>query len=203
MDYFGRWKALMYYTSRFYSPMLVSMHVDDGKMNFYVVSDSTQAKNAELTADVVDLNGKVLSSQTASVNIEPLKGKSYLAVPVSDLLKGFDEKRVLVRATLKVAGQTVSTNDYYFRPYKEMAFTKPNIKSEIVQSGDGFNIRLSSDRVARAVELYGLADGFFVDNYFDLLPDQPREIHYRGNRKMSLKEFKDLLKMRSLADAFA
>ena len=34
MDYFGRWKALMYYTKRFYAPMLVSPHIDDdGKMN--------------------------------------------------------------------------------------------------------------------------------------------------------------------------
>ena len=45
MDYFGRWKALMYYTKRFYAPTLVSMHADGDKMNFYVVSDSPQTKN--------------------------------------------------------------------------------------------------------------------------------------------------------------
>ena len=202
MDYFGRWKALMYYTRRFYAPMLVSMHLDDGKMNFFVVSDSTQAKNAELTVDAVDLNGKILSTQKTNLNVEPLEGKSYLSVPVADLLKGVDEKRALVRADLRVDGQMVSTNDYYFRPYKEMGFTKPNITTEIVPSGDGYDVRLSSDRVARAVELYGLADGFFVDDYFDLLPDRPVTVHYRRERTIGPEEFKRLLMVRSLADAF-
>ena len=39
MDYFGRWKALMYYTRRFYAPTLVSMHVDGEVMSVYVTSD--------------------------------------------------------------------------------------------------------------------------------------------------------------------
>jgi len=202
MDYFGRWKALMYYTKRFYAPMLVSMRTDSGNMNFYVVSDSPQPKDAELGVDVIDLNGKVLSTQKRNLNVEPLRGKSYLALPISDLLKGVDEKNSLVRATLKVGGQMISSNIYYFRPYKEMAFTRPNIKTEISPSSDGFNISLSSDRVARAVNLYGLTDGFFVDNYFDLVPDQPVEVHYRSERKLSLDEFRNSLKIRSLADAF-
>ena len=83
-----------------------------------------------------------------------------------------------------------------------MMFLKPNIKTEISPSGDGFNIKLSSDRVARAVDLYGFHDGFFVENYFDLLPDRPVEVHYRSDRKMSLDEFRNSLKVRSLADAF-
>ena len=202
MDYFGRWKALMYYTRRFYAPMLVSMHVDDGKMNFFVVSDSTQAKNAELTVDVIDLNGRILSKQKTDLNVESLKGRSYLSMSVVDLLKGTHETKAMVRADLSVNGRVVSTNDYYFRPYKEMGFTKPNIKTEIIPTGDGYDIRLSSDRVARAVDLYGLADGFFVDNYFDLLPDRPITVHYRSERKMAPEEFRRLLSVRSLADAF-
>jgi len=202
MDYFGRWKALMYYTRRFYAPMLVSMHVDDSKMNFFVVSDSTRVKDAELTVTMIDLNGRVLSTQKANLIVEPLQGRSYLSIPIADLLTGADEKRTLVRADLTVDGQVVSTNDYYFRPYKEMAFAKPNIKLEIKPSGNGFDIKLSSDRVARAVDLYGLSDGFFVDNYFDLLPDRPVTVHYRGDRKMTLDEFRNSLKVRSLAGAF-
>ena len=143
-----------------------------------------------------------MSTQKSNLNVEPLKGKSYLTIPVSDLLQAADEKNVLVRATLRVGGQIVSSNGYYFRPYKEMTFGKPNIKTEIGESGDGFNIKLSSDRAARAVELYGFTDGFFVDNYFDLLPDRPVEVHYRSENKLSLDEFRKSLKVRSLADAF-
>ena len=33
MDYYGRWKALQYYARRFYSPLLVSPHIEDGNFN--------------------------------------------------------------------------------------------------------------------------------------------------------------------------
>src|SRR5215213_3592045 len=49
MDYFGRWKALMYYTKKFYAPLMISPHVDDdGTLNIYVVSDSPEAKQAQM-----------------------------------------------------------------------------------------------------------------------------------------------------------
>jgi len=180
----------------------VSMHVENGTLNVFVVSDSPQPKEGEFTVDVIDLSGKVKSTKKMDVNIEPLKGKSYLAVPVVDLLSGADDSRLLVRATLTVEGQTVSANNYYFRPFKEMALERPNIKSEINLSGDGFDVKLSSDRVARTVNLYGLKSGFFEDNYFDLLPDRPVVIHYRNDGKLNLEEFRRTLKVRSLVDAF-
>jgi beta-mannosidase len=99
-------------------------------------------------------------------------------------------------------GKTVSQNEYFFKPFKEMPFAKPTIKTEISQTGNGFNIRLSSDKVARDVYLSGLTEGFFADNYFDLIPGRDREIEFRANQKMSADEFRKLLKVRSLADAF-
>ena len=202
MDYFGRWKALMYYTRRFYAPLLVSMHVDDGSMNFFVVNDLPQPKRADLTIDVLDLSGRVISTRHADVNAEPIRGKSYLTVPVAQLLGSLNQNDVVVRATLKSANEVVSTNGYYFKPYKEMAFTRPNIKTEVSSAADGFVVRVESDRLARAVNLYGVSTGFFRDNYFDLFPDRPVEVHFRNDAGLSIDQFRAALKVRSLADAF-
>ena len=202
MDYFGRWKALMYYTKRFYSPTLISMHVDDGNMNFFVVNDSPQTKTAQLTVDVVDLSGKILSTRQTDLSVEPLKGKSYLSVPVAQLVGNANEGDVLVRATLRAGGDIVSANNYYFKPFKEMRFARPNIKEDVMPATDGFVVRLSSDKVARAVDLYGVPTGFFRDNYFDLLPDRPVEVYFRNDANLSLDQFRTALKVRSLVDAF-
>ena len=43
IDYYGRWKALQYYARRFYAPVLVSPHVEDGMLKTYIVSDKVQA----------------------------------------------------------------------------------------------------------------------------------------------------------------
>jgi beta-mannosidase len=37
VDYDGRWKALQYYARRFYAPVLVSQHQEDGSLAIYVV----------------------------------------------------------------------------------------------------------------------------------------------------------------------
>ena len=44
IDYYGRWKALQYYARRFYAPILVSPHVEDGSLKVYIVSDKTEGR---------------------------------------------------------------------------------------------------------------------------------------------------------------
>ena len=202
MDYFGRWKALMYYTKRFYAPMLVSPHIDEGKMNFVVVNDFPEAKQAELTWRLIDLSGKELKTKSENVTVEPLKGKSYSSIAVDELLSGADAKNVVLIAELKSGGKIASTNNYYFKPFKEMAFEKPKIKTEITPNANGFNIKLTSDKVAKAVYLSGFTTGFFADSYFDLIPGKTFEIEYKTDKKMSADEFRKKLKINSLMDAF-
>ncbi len=202
MDYFGRWKALMFYTKRFYAPVAVSMRIDDGQMNFFVVSDSPEDKSAELVVSLIDLTGKPISTKRVALSVEPLKGKSYLSTPVAELLSGRDERSVVLLAELIIDGKTVSGNQYYFRPFKEMAFTKPSIKTEVLPNSSGFLVKLSSDRIARAVYLSGFTDGSFNDDYFDLIPGRPVEVEFRSQGKMSIDEFRRSLIVRSLTDAF-
>lgn len=202
MDYFGRWKALMYYTKRFYAPMLMSPHVEDGNLNLYVVSDSPEATEAQLAMTLIDLNGKQLMNKTIETSVEPLKGKSYFAQPVSEILNGADEKNVILIAELKVGGKTVSQNEYFFKPFKEMSFSKPEIKTEISPSKEGFKVSLSTDKAAKSVYLSGFTEGFFSDNYFNLIPGRNREIEFRTKQKITIEGFRKQLKVRSLVDAF-
>lgn len=202
MDYYGRWKALMYYTKRFYAPTAVSMRVEDGRMNFYVVSDLPRPGKAELTIDLLDLSGKKLSTKKLDITTEPLKGKIYLSVLVAELLGGADESSVVVTARLTSGRTLISSNQYYFKPFKDMKFSRPDIKAAITGDGKSFKITLTTDRVARAVYLSGIENGTFADNYFDLFPGTPVEVEFRPDEKIGLDEFKNRLKIRSLADAF-
>jgi beta-mannosidase len=202
MDYFGRWKALMYYTKRFYAPTLVSIHAENENMNFYVVSDSPETLEAKLRISLIDLNGKQISQSEHEIAIEPLKGRSYLSIPAGELLNGADTGNVVLIADLNVGGRTVSKNQYYFKPFKEMSFSKPVIETRVEPSAKGFSVRLSSDRVARAVQLAGVAGGSFDDNYFDLIPGKTVEVEFRSDKKMSAEDFRRSLNVRSLVDAF-
>ncbi len=202
MDYFGNWKAMHYYAKRFFEPLMVSPHVSDGNMNVYIVSDFPEATNSKLIITLVNLDGRELMSQSLDIKVEPLKGKSYLSIPIKELLHERNDSDLVFVAELESNGKIVSTNQYYFKPFKELRVSRPEIKTEISESKDGFKIKLTTDKVAKAVYLSGLSEGVFSDNYFNLIPGKSIEVKFKTGMKMNTDQFKRKLKIRSMTDAF-
>jgi beta-mannosidase len=202
-DYYGRWKALQYYSRRFYADLLVSPHLEDGNLNFYVVSDQRSMQPAELSVTLTDFEGNILKSEVKSVSVAPLQSKSYLSIPLSTWLEGRDAKNVVLSYDLKVRGKTVSGNNYFLEPYKNLSMPAAQIGTEVVRTRRGFKVAVTSDKFARAVYLsLSSGDGFFFDNYFDLRPGQRVEVEFHPNGRMTLTDFRSRLKVRSMKDAF-
>jgi beta-mannosidase len=203
IDYTGRWKALQYYARRFYSEILVSPQEDNGNINVFVVSDRVKPASAHLNLSLLDFQGNKLWSQQLDIEVAPLNSKSYLTVPVSTLLAGKDPKHVVLLAEVLVAGQRVSSNQHFFEPYKNLSLPKSQINAEIVPVRGGLKVVLSSETFARALYL-SAPDyvGFFADNYFDLIPGQTVEVEFRTTASPPVTDFRNKLKIRTLADAF-
>jgi beta-mannosidase len=80
---------------------------------------------------------------------------------------------------------------------------RPQISAVVVRTRAGFRIILSSDKLARAVYLSAPNySGFFVDNYFDLIPGRKVEVEFRTGSSVTVNDFRKRLKIHSLADAF-
>src|SRR6266404_1519208 len=203
IDYYGRWKALQYYARRFYGDILLSPHEENGNLKFYVVSDRRQSTVAQLQVSLLDFNGHTLSSRQQNLSISALSSKSYLTIPVDTLLGGKDPKNLFVFAELLVDGKAVAHNEHFFQPFKDLLLARPLIGAEVARTRAGFRITLSSDKLARAVYLSApAASGFFADNYFDLIPGRKVEVEFRTRGPVTLTDFRKLLTIRSLADAF-
>lgn len=204
IDYYGRWKALQYYARRFYSPVLVSPHEEGENVRFYVVSDHTTATAATLQVRLLDFNGKVLYQQAAALQVEPLTSKVYLDIPKSKLLKGQDLKQVVLSCALQAGGVTLSTNTHYFALPKEMALPKAGIAATWQQASDStYQVTLKSKTLAREVNLsLAEGDGFFGDNYFDLLPGETKILTFKSEGATSLAALRKRLVVRTLGDAF-
>jgi beta-mannosidase len=203
VDYFGRWKALQYYARRFYSPVLVSPHVEDGQVKLYVVSDRTEPLRAELHVRLLDFDGRALSETTSPVEVSPLTSKVYQSIPVAALLEGRDPSRVFLHCELLAEGQVISSNTLFFRPFKELSLAAPNVSTQVSRTRGETAVTLSTDRLARAVQLSaeGL-EGSFADNFFDLLPGQKVTIGFRSSRPFTTDELRRRLRVRTLSDAF-
>ena len=205
IDYFGRWKALQYYARRFYNDLLISPTVKDGNLQLYVVSDRVNAVPAKIKVTLSSFDGSTLKTLDRDVTIAPLSSRSYFDSKVSELLEGQDKKSVFLYAQLLVNGKAVSTRDYFFAPFKELAISKPTITPEVIAAKERgkFRVKLTSDKFAKAVYLaVPDHDGFFADNFFNLAPGREMVVDFRSRKPMTLEEFRKRLQVRSVFDAF-
>jgi beta-mannosidase len=203
IDYYGRWKALQYYARRFYAPVLVSPHVEDGALKVYIVSDKVKAEPATLRVRLMDFYGKVLLEETSEVEVAPLTSKVYLDWPLKKLADAGaqDTSRVFVVAELTAGEAEISRNLVYLAPVKEIHLKPAALKVEATGANGRYKIRVSSPVLARSVYLsFGNLDAQLSDNYFDLLPGETVEI--AATSAASLDVLKAQLKVISLTDAF-
>ena len=204
IDYYGRWKALQYYAKRFYAPLLVSPHEEGDQVRVYVVSDGTSAQPASLQVRLLDLGGRVLYQQTAALQVAPLTSKVYLEIPKAKLLKNRDLKQVVLSCALTAGGQTLSSNTHYFAAPKAMALPRASVAATWQPATDStYRLTLRSKTLAREVCLsLSQGDGFFDDNYFDLLPGETKTLTFQKEGAATLAELRRRLVVKTLADAF-
>jgi beta-mannosidase len=204
IDYYGRWKALQYYARRFYAPILVSPHVEEGSLKVYIVSDKVKAEPVTLRARLMDFDGKVLLEESHDVKVAPLASKIYLDWPLKKLTDAgaADTSRVFVVAELSAGNTLLSRNLVYLAPVKEVHLKPAQLKVETTGANGRYKINVSSTVLARSVYLsFGDLDVQLSDNYFNLLPGETAEISVTG--AASLDALKAQLKVISLTDAFA
>ncbi|HSB29338.1 MAG TPA: glycoside hydrolase family 2 protein, partial [Pyrinomonadaceae bacterium] len=203
IDYYGRWKALQYYSRRFYSPVLLSPYMEEKDLKFYVVSDLVTEMKGQLNVELRDLAGSKLFSMKKDVVVAPLQSRAYLAVPVSQFLTNRDPRSLMIYCELLSAdGRLISSNEYFFEPAKSLMLPSAQLTVDVIKVQSGYKLTLTSDKLAKAVYVSTKTDGFFSDNYFDVLPDKPVQIEFRTKANVRVDEFRKQLKVRSLKDAF-
>jgi len=203
IDYYGRWKALQYYARRFYAPILVSPHVEDGAVKVYVVSDKTVATQATMRVRLMDFDGKVLLQYDHQINIDPLASKVYLDWPLKNLADAgaTDTSRVFVVADLVAPAGPISRNLVYLAPVKQIQLKPAMLKVETTGEKGSYTVKISSAVLARDVYLsFGNLDVKVSDNYFDLLPGETTEVTVTTAAAQA--DIKAQMKVISLTDAF-
>jgi beta-mannosidase len=138
-----------------------------------------------------------------AVQVSPLSSKVLMQMPIEESLisKGMDWSKVFAVADLTVSGNVVSSNVMYLAPTFEISLPPAPLKTELVKSGDGYRLRISSPVLVRSVYVtFGSFDADLSDNYFDILPGQTAEIAIKTHEGEA--KVRSELKVISLVDAF-
>ena len=190
VDYYGRWKALHYRVKKDYAPFLVSFDERPDSLRIWVVSDVVTPQKAVLKWKLLDFDGDIKASGSGKLMIEPNSSSAVCGVN-RNMIEKYDATDVLLNAVL-LSGDSVllSENNRYFAHPKNLSLKKPVIAASLYKKEGGYLITLLSDKLAKGVKLSILVEGFFEDNYFDLLPHQPKKIFFRTDEILKQDDLK-------------
>lgn len=200
-DYYQNWKALQYYVKKGFEQVLVSPYKDDLKLKVGIVNDRLEQVNAQLILKLMDFDGRVIWERASLVEIPANSSRDYFNENKNEFLYRKDTRNLLFSAELIENGKTISRNIFFFRPFKELNVSAPQVEYAITENDSGFDIALKTDKLAKNVYLQMEdEEGFFSDNYFDMLPGEKVTIHLKTD--ISEEKLKEVLTVRTLDDAF-
>jgi len=171
MDYYKRWKALHYHVAKAFRNTIVIPYLKNDSVQIYLATDNPAGFNGMLKLTLMDFQGKIVSTNNIPVKASVNEGKLCYAVTINQMLRGAAPEKHLLYAELVVNKQTIADDILYFvRPMK-LQLEKPKITYDLQPQNNGFRITLKSNVLAKNVFLsLKKGDGFFSDNYFNLLP---------------------------------
>jgi len=196
VDYYGRWKALHYKVKRDYASTIVSFDKTKDSIRIWVVNDDMKSEKAILSWRLMDFSGRILKEDNKQVELKSNDSQIMLSITDS-LIEVHDTSSVFICARLKSSNDSlISESNYFFVKPKDLRLTKPVITTILKKQGDGYLVLLNSKFLAKDVHLSTSENGFFEDNYFDLLPGEGKRVFFRTRNNISLVD----IQVKSLYD---
>ena len=173
IDHFGNWKALHYEAKDAFEDVLISFERHNDLVDVYIVNDLITSLDESLEMKLIDFDGNVLWS--ASKQIKVPSSSSNLVNSFS-INSGLTSKwnQVLLRVNF---GNSKST--YFFVKPKELALKNNEIEFDVEKVSGGYLISMSSISLQKEVMLSTSAKGHFSQNYFDLHPNEIKQVLFK------------------------
>lgn len=175
IDYYGRWKALHYAAKRAYRDVIVSIEEKETELDVFVVSDKLNDTNADIIAALMDFEGNELHRWHKNQLISANSSGTVLHISRSTI-ENRDVKNSFLCIHAEENGRVLDEVVFLFDKPKNLALPTPKLSFRLERIPEGYNIFLQTDVLAKNVYLRSDVDGFFTDNYFDLVPGREKTV---------------------------
>lgn len=203
IDNFGRWKALHYFARESFEPVAALPMLDDDILKVVGVNDRIPFVKGKLDVRLLDFDGSVISAETLpEVKLHPDSSRMLWQASVKTFLKKKKPEDVVLEVVLSApdGSEIFSRRLFYLLPPRDLKLPRPTLKMSVAQVNDGYEITVESDKLAKNIYLNTAADGFFSDNFFDLLAGEKRKVLFKTQRILDSPE--SVFELRSLTDTF-
>jgi len=200
-DYFQRWKALQYFAKKGFEPVLVSSYKENDSLKVDIINDKLKVIKGQLVVQVFDFDGNEVFKRSLNVNIPANSSNTFFSESTSGFMKKIQDNKQFLMVELVSNGEVLSRNTMFFRPIKDVLLPAPDLKYEINPVEGGFEIALNTNKLAKNIFMtIGNEDGFFSDNYFDLIPGFP--VKLKLETKISRERLNEVFAIQTLDSAF-
>jgi beta-mannosidase len=199
IDYTGKWKLLHYAAKRFYAPALpIAYQKEDGKVEVYIVNDGPKAiEDAKLSVKFSTFDAQKLGKQEYRLTIE---AKSSTHMCTIDLKKKpkLDRNKTFIYLKLK-SDDLYMENCLLLDKPKACELVDPQLQMQVEKASGGFAVTVSCTYPAFEVALDAQdLKGVFSDNLFAIRPTAQKVVFFKTHEKVTLKQFKEKLKVYDL-----
>jgi beta-mannosidase len=202
IDWYHRWKAIMYASRRFYAPVLVSTEFDakSGDAAVWINNDRMTSFRGEVRWDITDAGGHILHRGRQSVDVGPHSARMVQKIPTAAL--GAHDTPPLIWTQWEADGRVMPGGCYFAVAPKSLGLQNPELTHHVEAAhGDEFQVTVSARRPAlwTWLNLKGVG-ARYSDNFVHLRGDQPCHFAVKPSRAMALQEFRRRLEVRSVYD---
>jgi beta-mannosidase len=203
VDYFRRWKAVLYESKHFFAPILVSGVPDPqtGQAEIYITSDRQDDGVGELRWCVTNLTGEVLRQGSKQAEIPARTSRQAEVLDLGDLVKAHGASNLLIWPEVMVDDLAVAENTLLFGRPAELKLKRPKL---MVTSSGGdrrYDVLIEADVPALWVWVnLKETDAQYSDNFLHLRPGRAAMIRVVLKKPMSPFDFRRTLEVRSVYD---
>mgnify|MGYP006274038049 CR=1 FL=1 len=178
IDYYGRWKALHYAVRQAYQETIIAVRTEQPGWTAHLVTDKPGGWEGTCRIQYCDLQGQEIArlEQPVSVNREAVARLS-----LADLEAAFRQKEKsgggYLRARLLAEKEVIYDHVVFPDPIKEVSLPAPHFTWEAHEHTAGTLLTVQSTTLIKNLYLWlDKQQVHFSDNFFDLLPGEPRNI---------------------------
>ncbi|MCB0687814.1 MAG: hypothetical protein KDC53_14865, partial [Saprospiraceae bacterium] len=177
IDYYGKWKALQYTAKEAFKNQIISIWTEGDTINIYGISDLEIDQDAILQVELIDYSGKAQWKEEIKFILKGNNSTLIYSKRKGDLLFGNNPDQMILAAHLISQGDTLDRALFDFVLPKHLKLKPPSIDL----TWNANQLSVSTDTYVKGLYLDILGwEGRFSDNFFDLIPTEPKILHWSG-----------------------
>lgn len=171
LDYYKNKKALHYFVKEDFKNTMLSINKVQDSLHFYIINDTHMVMKGKLDIKLFHFNGKILEKKNLPIKIGKNSSVIVCKSSIKDLTKDLDTSQIVLFSEIKIKDKVIDENYFYFSKPKFLTLQYPYIIIKVKEKcNNEYDVYLRCKYLAKNVYLSSLCEGYFNNNYFDMIP---------------------------------